>query len=130
MTGEPATSVPATSVPATSAPGASAASAPEVSTDGAPHAPVRRRLHDLPTVAVVAVLVLGLVGVSLDHWRKGAIVIGVAPLLAAALRLVLPAREVAPLAVRGRGFDVVLLGCLGAAVIVLAYLVPVYYHAR
>jgi Protein of unknown function (DUF3017) len=95
-----------------------------------PRARVGRRLHDLPTVAVIGVLLLGLVGVSLDHWRKGSIVIGTAPLLAAALRLVLPAREVAPLAVRSRGFDVVLLGCLGVAVIALAYLVPVYYHAR
>jgi hypothetical protein len=105
-------------------------SAPPAPADGSPSAPVRRRLRHLPTVAVIGVLALGLVGVSLDHWRKGAIVIGVAPLLAAALRLVLPLREVAPLAVRSRGFDVVLLGCLGAAVIVLAYLVPVYYHAR
>jgi hypothetical protein len=93
-------------------------------------APVRRRLRDLPTLAVLGVLALGLVGVSLDHWRTGAIVIGVAPLLAAALRLVLPAREVSPLVIRGRTFDVVLLACVGVAVIVLAYVVPVYYHAR
>ncbi|MFL6138236.1 MAG: DUF3017 domain-containing protein [Frankiaceae bacterium] len=116
MTDEPAPGTPAsgTRTPGTTAPGA----------------PVRRRLHELPTLAVIGVLALGLVGVGLDHWRKGAIVIGIAPLLAAGLRLVLPAREVAPLAVRGRGFDVVLLACLGLAVIVLAYVVPVYYHAR
>lgn len=92
--------------------------------------PVRRRLHEAPTVAVVGLLALGLVGVSLGHWRVGAVTIGVAPLLAAFFRLVLPAREAGLLAIRGRTFDVVLLAGLGSAVVALAWVVPVYYHVR
>jgi len=90
--------------------------------------PVGRRLHHLPTLAVMAVLCVGLIAVSLDHWRKGSLVLGTAPLLAAVLRLVLPSREVAFLTVRGKGFDVVLLAGLGAVLIALAEVVPVYYH--
>ena len=96
----------------------------------APARPVRPRLHGLPTLAVVAVAAVGLLGVSLDHWRKGAIVIGAAPVLAAVFRLVLPARETGLLTIRSRGFDVVVLTLTGAAVIVLALVVPVYYHVR
>ena len=87
-----------------------------------------RHRAELPAVAVVGVLAIGLLGISLGHWRKGAIVMGIAPLLAGVLRLVLPARDTGLLAVRGRTFDVVLLLTLGVVVIVLAYVVPVYYR--
>lgn len=93
-----------------------------------PAGPVHRRLHQLPTAAVVVVLLTGLGGVSFDHWRKGAIVMGGAPLLAALVRLLLPAREAGPLAVRSRAFDVVLYALVGGAVVALAIAVPTYYH--
>jgi hypothetical protein len=76
----------------------------------------------------MAVLCVGLIAVSLGHWRKGSLVLGAAPLLAAVLRLTLPSREVAFLTVRSKGFDVVLLAGLGAVLIALAEVVPVYYH--
>jgi hypothetical protein len=85
-------------------------------------------LHHTPTVAVIGVLAIGLLAVSLDHWRKGAIVLGGAPLLAAVLRLTLPPREVPYLSVRSKGFDVVLLATVGAVLIGLAVVVPVYYR--
>lgn len=97
---------------------------------GAPAGPVRRRLHQLPTAAVITVLVTGLAGVSANHWRKGAIVIGGAPVLAALLRLLLPAREVGPLIVRSRAFDVVLYLVVGSGVVGLAKVLPTYYHAH
>jgi hypothetical protein len=77
---------------------------------------------------VIGVLAIGLIAVSLDHWRKGAIVLGGAPLLAAVLRLTLPPREVPYLSVRGKGFDVVLLATVGAVLIGLAVVVPIYYR--
>jgi hypothetical protein len=104
------------------------ASADPATAEPAPSRPVRRRLHNLPTVAVFVVLAVGLAGLTLDHWRKGAQVVGAAPLLAALLRLVLPAREAGPLAIRSRGIDVVLYAGAAVAVVALASVVPTYYH--
>ena len=101
-----------------------------MTTDPSSGRPARRRLHELPALAVLGLLAVGLVGVSLDYWRKGAILMGAAPLLAAVLRLVLPARETGLLTIRGRRFDVVLLTATGVAVIALAWVVPVYSRAR
>ena len=78
-------------------------------------------------VAVVAVgVVLGLL-VSLlgpDSWRVGGVIIGLALLLGAGIRVVLPPREAGLLQVRSRAFDVALMIFVGLGIVALAYLVP------
>ena len=76
-----------------------------------------------------AVLVLGLTGAGLvlgatADWQPGALVIGLALLLAAGLRLSLPVRQAGWLVVRTRGLDATVLLVLGFAVIVLANTIP------
>ncbi len=62
--------------------------------------------------------------VAMHYWRRGVLVCGIALLAGGFLRLVLPTRRVGVLAVRGRTTDVVSLGTLGAAVVLLAAVVP------
>ncbi|WP_068014722.1 DUF3017 domain-containing protein [Nocardia mexicana] len=69
---------------------------------------------------VVAVLLVAVVFMAQDRWRRGAFVIGGATLLAAALRLSLPTVRVGLLAVRSKPFDVGAYAVLGAAIIALA----------
>jgi hypothetical protein len=80
--------------------------------------------HELPALAVFAVGLLGVVAAAQHHWRKGLYIVGAALLLGAVLRLVLPARRVGSLAVRGKVVDVAMLLVLGAAVAFLAGTVP------
>ncbi|RDI51648.1 DUF3017 family protein [Nocardia mexicana] len=77
------------------------------------------RTH-LPMLLVVAVLLVAVVFMAQDRWRRGAFVIGGATLLAAALRLSLPTVRVGLLAVRSKPFDVGAYAVLGAAIIALA----------
>ena len=81
-------------------------------------------LRQLPLLAVIVAVGVGLVMVVLEHWRRGLVVIGVALLAAALLRLLLPVRRVGFLAVRSRPVDVVLLAGVGVAVIALALAIP------
>ncbi|WP_067819287.1 DUF3017 domain-containing protein [Nocardia inohanensis] len=69
---------------------------------------------------IAAVLVVAVVFLAWDRWRRGTFFFGGATLLAAALRMVLPAERVGLLAVRGKTFDVIWLTVLGSAIIVLA----------
>lgn len=66
----------------------------------------------------------GLVVVVLGHWRIGSYLVGLALLLAAGLRLTLPAHQAGLLAVRSRGLDGALLLALGFGVLLLAQSVP------
>ncbi|WP_282779531.1 MULTISPECIES: DUF3017 domain-containing protein [unclassified Nocardia] len=77
------------------------------------------RTH-LPLILVAAVLVVAVVFLAWDRWRRGAVFIGGAALLAAAFRMLLPTEQVGLLAVRGKWFDVIALAALGSAIIVLA----------
>lgn len=81
-------------------------------------------MNELPTVVVLGVVAAGLALGALVDWLPGAVVIGVALLLAAALRLTLPARRAGLLVVRTRRFDATILVVLGFAVVALAYAVP------
>jgi hypothetical protein len=75
----------------------------------------------VPMVAVSAVIVVAVVLVAASRWRRGALVLGFAVLLAAGFRLLLPEARVGLLAVRGRVFDVAALLATGAAIVSLAY---------
>ena len=79
----------------------------------------------MPLLVPLAVVLAGVVAAAaLDHWRVGAGVVGVGLLLAAALRLALPARQAGLLVVRSRGVDAVVLLVLGFALVGLANTIP------
>ena len=82
-------------------------------------------LRQLPLVAVLVTVGIGLLLVTFDHWRQGLAVIGLALVGAAVLRLLLPLRRVGFLAVRSRPMDVVLLAGTGLTLTVIALTIPV-----
>jgi hypothetical protein len=81
-------------------------------------------VRQLPLLSVLLTVGLGLLLVALEHWRKGLVVIGLALVGAALLRLLLPVRRVGFLAVRSRPVDVVLLAGMGLALTVIALAIP------
>jgi len=92
--------------------------------DGSDAGPLRDVLRELPILGSLTVVAAGLVLGAVARWRVGALVIAVGLLLAAVLRLVLPARRAGLLVVRSRRLDVALLLVLGAALLALASSVP------
>lgn len=78
----------------------------------------------LPLVLVLAVVGAGLLLATGVGWQAGTRVVGLAFLLAAVLRLSLPARSAGWLVVRTRGLDAAVLLLLGTAVVVLAETIP------
>lgn len=80
--------------------------------------------RQLPSLLVLALVAAGLIVLAVVDARPGILVVGLALLLAAGLRLTLPARSAGWLAVRTRGLDAALLLVLGFAVVVLANTIP------
>ena len=78
----------------------------------------------LPSVLVLAVVAGGLVLATTVGWQTGTRVLGLAFLLAAGLRLSLPARSAGWLVVRTRGLDAAVLLALGFAMVALAETIP------
>ena len=78
----------------------------------------------LPSVLVLAVVAGGLALATQVGWQTGTRVLGLAFLLAAVLRLSLPARSAGWLVVRTRGLDAAVLLVLGFAVVALAETIP------
>ena len=76
-------------------------------------------VRQAPLLAALLSVGAGLVLVTLGHWRRGLVVIGLALLGTAGLRLVLPLRRVGLLAVRSRWADVLMLAGTGVAITVL-----------
>ena len=81
-------------------------------------------LRQLPLLVVLVVVGVGLMVVTVGHWRQGLVVIGLALVGAAVLRLLLPVRRVGFLAVRSRPTDVLLLALAGLALAVTALTIP------
>jgi hypothetical protein len=81
-------------------------------------------LRQLPLLAVLVTVALGLLVVAVDHWRLGLVIIGLALMGGAVLRLLLPVRRAGFLAVRSRPVDVVLLAGTGLALAVIALMIP------
>jgi hypothetical protein len=71
---------------------------------------------NLPLLLVLAVLTVGLIRIVMYHWREGTVLVGMALLLAALLRALLPSERVGLVAVRGRGADVLLYAGLAVAI--------------
>jgi hypothetical protein len=83
-----------------------------------------RRDRWWPLVIVLIGVATALILVALDAFRRGAVVLGASVLLAAFLRLLLPEDQAGWLAVRSRRVDVAVLGVLGLAITIVAFIVP------
>ncbi|TYP89788.1 DUF3017 domain-containing protein [Blastococcus xanthinilyticus] len=81
-------------------------------------------VRQLPLLAVLLVVGVGLLLVTFEHWRWGLVVVGLALVGAALLRLLLPVRRVGFLAVRSRPVDVVLLAVVGVVLTAVALAIP------
>ncbi|MDP5182883.1 DUF3017 domain-containing protein [Blastococcus sp. BMG 814] len=81
-------------------------------------------LRQLPLLAVLVVVAIGLLLVTFEHWRWGLVVLGTSLVGAALLRLLLPVRRVGFLAVRSRAVDVVLLAGAGVTLAAVALAIP------
>jgi hypothetical protein len=81
-------------------------------------------IRQLPLLAVLVMVGIGLLLVTFEHWRRGLVVIGLSLVGAALLRLLLPLRRVGFLAVRSRPVDVVLLAGTGLALTAIALAIP------
>jgi hypothetical protein len=82
---------------------------------------VRRIRNQAPFLVVLGIVALVFVYLTImpGHWRRGTGVIGVAMLLGAGLRLVLPDRQAGFLAVRGRYWDALCYAALGALILIV-----------
>jgi hypothetical protein len=89
-----------------------------------PHAAVALRQWPLIVVVVGVVAGLGLAWLGGGTWRLGCLLVGAALVVGAVERIVLADRDAGLLQVRGKAFDVAALALAGAAVIVLAMVVP------
>jgi len=81
-------------------------------------------VRHLPVASVLALVALGLAVVASSHWRRGVVLVAGGLLLGGGLRLLLPARLAGLLAVRARWLDVATYTGLGAAILVVALVVP------
>ena len=76
-------------------------------------------------LVVVALSGFGLLVVAFGPWRRGVALIGLALLFGALMRVFLPGNNAGMLRVRrSRWADVIMLGGVGAALIVLASVIP------
>lgn len=95
-----------------------------------PPAPLSRRRTPSTTGGLVYLLVvantaLGLLVTTFGPWRRGVALVGIGLVVGALLRMLLPQREAGMLRVRhSRWVDVLMLGGVGAALIVLASVIP------
>ncbi|ATE58499.1 MULTISPECIES: DUF3017 domain-containing protein [Actinosynnema] len=74
----------------------------------------------LPFALVLGVTLVGLVRILQYNWREGVVLIGVALLIAAVLRVLVSDVQAGLIAIRGRGVDALLYSAMGLAVIVVA----------
>ena len=78
-----------------------------------------------PLLLVLALALIGMQRVLTEHWKEGSATLGLAALVAAALRLALPPDRVGLLAVRGRTADALIYGGFGIVVLALALTIRV-----
>lgn len=80
----------------------------------------QRFFGELPLALVICGIGIGLLVIALHHFRWGNLVISMSILAAGLFRLILPTRTAGLLVVRSRFTDVVTMGVLGGALMVLA----------
>ena len=81
-------------------------------------------VRQLPLLAVLVAVAVGLLVVTIDRWRLGLVIVGLALVGGALLRLLLPVRRVGFLAVRSPTTGVVLLAGTGIVLTVTALTIP------
>jgi hypothetical protein len=81
----------------------------------------RRARKQAPYLLVLAIVaaVFGYLTLEPGHWRRGTVILGIAMLLAGALRLLLPAPRAGLLAVRGRWWDALCYLALGVLILIM-----------
>jgi hypothetical protein len=77
-------------------------------------------LAQVPFLLVLAVVAIGMVRIAEYHWRQGTVLIGIALLLGAVLRAVLPGTRVGLIALRGRAVDILTYTAFGVVVVAIA----------
>ena len=65
-----------------------------------------RVIRAVPITVVLTIVAVALIMIALAHWRRGAIGLGLAMMVAGLLRAMLTDRTIGVLAVRGKRFDV------------------------
>jgi hypothetical protein len=75
----------------------------------------------LPAALVTALVLAGMALVLTQHWRKGAVLLGAALLVAGLLRMLLPPDQAGLLAIRSRAIDVLCYSGFGVVMVVLAF---------
>ena len=93
---------------------------PSPEADGVTRRRRRPSAVHLPFAAVLTVVLVGLVRIMQYHWRQGGVLLGVALLLAAALRLLLSDEQAGLIVIRSRVVDALLYSGLGAAMLFVA----------
>lgn len=83
--------------------------------------PDRYRLSvHVPFGLVCGIGLIGFLLVALQHWRRGTVVLGLALLVAAGLRAVIPDERAGLLAIRSRVVDMLLYSGFGVVIISIA----------
>ncbi len=77
-----------------------------------------------PLFLVLVGVGVGLAMIALEHWRRGLLVVGLALVAAALLRLLLPLPRLGFLAVRSRTIDVTFTAGAGLAIALIAATLP------
>lgn len=80
--------------------------------------------REWPLLSCLVIFTAGIVVAGAGHWRRGAVLMGAAAVLAGVLRLVLPPKVAGLLQVRRRWFDVLAMLLGGIVMCVLSILVP------
>ena len=82
---------------------------------------LRSRLsREAPALLVLTIAAIGMGRVLTQHWREGAVLLGGAALVAAALRMLLPTDRSGLLAIRSRAIDALCYSGFGLAMVILA----------
>lgn len=74
----------------------------------------------MPAALVAVIAAIGMVLTLTQHWRRGAVLLGAALLVAAVLRLFVPPERAGLLAIRSRAVDVLCYAAFGVVLVVLA----------
>jgi hypothetical protein len=83
--------------------------------------PPNTKLRDQwPFAVVLLIVAIGLVRIVMYHWRQGTTLIGVALVVAAVLRLLLPDTRAGLLAIRKRRVDMLLYGGFGLMIVYIS----------
>ena len=77
-----------------------------------------------PLFLVIVGVGVGLAMVALEHWRRGLVVVGLALVVAAVFRLLLPLPRLGFLAVRSRTIDATLTAGAGLTIALIALTLP------